>query len=150
MFSVSFDTLQPWEVGLKYNNNLKTLQSSRVYNNGRYFLGLGLSFEKFPITLQFVRTSPRQGPYNSAHRSVAGFVCRWRCGERCFARVEQRRYGRNRGCCRCESKDRFDFASPLRVLCCAIQVNWLFLRFSSTTSWTAPKSMTCTCKNHRD
>jgi hypothetical protein len=62
LFSVSFGTLSPvssgrvallcsharitqTEVGVRYNNNLVSIQE-RVYNNGRYFLGLGIWFVK--------------------------------------------------------------------------------------------------------
>lgn len=54
LFAVSFDTLNPHQVGIKYNNNLKTIDKDRVYNNGRYFLGLGLSFIEFPVSAELI------------------------------------------------------------------------------------------------
>jgi len=52
LFSVSFDTLAPTEVGIRYNNNLKEIEEGRVYNNGRYFLGLGVWFIVYPMEMQ--------------------------------------------------------------------------------------------------
>lgn len=54
LFAVSFDTLEPHYVAIKYNNNLKVIDNNRIYNNGRYFLGLGLSFIDFPIDCQII------------------------------------------------------------------------------------------------
>lgn len=52
LFAVSFDTLEPTQIGIKYNNNFLTIDEEHgAYNNGRYFLGLGLSFVKFPSHL---------------------------------------------------------------------------------------------------
>jgi len=52
LFGVSFDTLEPTQVGIKYNNNLVEIQTDKVYDNGRYYLGVGLKFIKFPVDLQ--------------------------------------------------------------------------------------------------
>lgn len=57
LFSVSFDTLEPTEIGLRYNNNFKTLERDRVYNGGRYFLGLGQKFIKFPAHFVLINFS---------------------------------------------------------------------------------------------
>lgn len=54
LFAVSFGTLEPHYVAIKYNNNLKVIDEDRVYNNGRYFLGLGLNFIDFPIDCQMI------------------------------------------------------------------------------------------------
>jgi len=54
LFAVSFDTLSPHSIGIKYNNNLKSIDENRVYNNGRYFLGLGLSFIDFPLSASLI------------------------------------------------------------------------------------------------
>jgi len=52
LFAVSFGTLDVDEMGIKYNANLLTIDEEKgAYSNGRYFLGLGLSFVKFPSTL---------------------------------------------------------------------------------------------------
>jgi len=57
LFSVSFGTLDPTQVGIRYNNNLKEIEESKVYNNGRYFLGLGVWFIDFQISLQQMQYS---------------------------------------------------------------------------------------------
>jgi len=54
LFAVSFDTLTPHQVGIKYNNVVKTIDEENIYNNGRYFLGLGLSFLEFPISAELI------------------------------------------------------------------------------------------------
>lgn len=54
LFAVSFATLDPLHAGVKYNNNLKSIEMDRVYNNGRYFVGLGLSFKEYPTSLQVI------------------------------------------------------------------------------------------------
>ena len=51
LFAVSFSVLDVDQMGIKYNANLLTIDEDRVYSNGRYFLGLGVSFLKFPTTL---------------------------------------------------------------------------------------------------
>jgi len=54
LFAVSFGTLNPTEAGIRYNNNLVEIDASQVYNNGRYFLGLGLWFITFPVNCQLI------------------------------------------------------------------------------------------------
>lgn len=50
LFAVSFDTIEPTEIGLLYNSiNVKV--EEETYGNGRYFVGLGKKFIKFPLTL---------------------------------------------------------------------------------------------------
>jgi len=51
LFSVSFDTLDPHVCGIKYSNVQKDIDD-RIYNNGRYFVGLGSYFLTYPVTLQ--------------------------------------------------------------------------------------------------
>jgi len=51
LFGVSFDTLEPTQVGIKYNFNLVDIQENKVYDNGRYYLGVGLHFIKYPVRL---------------------------------------------------------------------------------------------------
>eukprot|EP00808_Paulinella_micropora_P030790 g23284.t1 len=53
LFAVSFGTLEPTQVGLKYNKVTVEVYPE-VYNNGRYFIGLGSEFIKFPMDLQLV------------------------------------------------------------------------------------------------
>lgn len=60
LFAASFDTLDPHQVAIKYNNNLKRIDEKRIYNNGRYFLGLGLAFIEFPIECQLVQFRGRK------------------------------------------------------------------------------------------
>lgn len=60
LFALSFDTVDVCEMGIKYNNNLVMIDDETVYNNGRYFLGLGLSFIIFPtklIPIEFIGIS---------------------------------------------------------------------------------------------
>eukprot|EP00003_Mantamonas_plastica_P033327 TRINITY_DN946_c1_g1_i2.p1 TRINITY_DN946_c1_g1~~TRINITY_DN946_c1_g1_i2.p1 ORF type:complete len:321 (-),score=104.64 TRINITY_DN946_c1_g1_i2:120-1082(-) len=57
MFAVSFDTLTPTQVGIDFNGNTKTIDTNMVYKNGRYFLGLGHYFIKFPTTLKTLEFS---------------------------------------------------------------------------------------------
>lgn len=59
MFAVSFATLTPLEAGIKYNNNLVVIDETKLYNNGRHFIGLGLSFIKFPLTMQTITWSDK-------------------------------------------------------------------------------------------
>jgi hypothetical protein len=54
LFAVSFGTLDPTEAGIRYNNNLVEIDTSQIYNNGRYFLGLGLWFIRFPVHSQLI------------------------------------------------------------------------------------------------
>lgn len=51
LFAVSFSILDVDQMGIRYNSNLLTIEEDRVYSNGRYFLGLGVNFIKFPTTL---------------------------------------------------------------------------------------------------
>lgn len=51
LFALSFSTLDVHQVGIKYNNNLMTIDEENVYNNGRHFLGLGLNFIEFPTNM---------------------------------------------------------------------------------------------------
>lgn len=57
IFGTSFDTLTPLELGLKYNTISKVIALDAVYENGRYLLGVGQSFKRFPATLQTVEFS---------------------------------------------------------------------------------------------
>lgn len=51
LFAVSFDKLQPYEVGIKFNGYALKIDEDTVYNNGRYFLGVGSWFVKYPANL---------------------------------------------------------------------------------------------------
>jgi len=63
LFSVSFGTLTPTQCGIRYNNNLKEIEEGKVYNNGRYFLGLGVSFIKYPTSMQIMTYSGSYGEH---------------------------------------------------------------------------------------
>jgi len=56
LLGVSFSVLEPNEVGLEYNANTLKLYSE-LYTGGRYFLGVGHSFVKFPTTMQTIKFS---------------------------------------------------------------------------------------------
>lgn len=52
LFAVSFDKLEPYEIGIKQNNYKLTLDEEHgAYSNGRYFIGVGSHFVKFPSHL---------------------------------------------------------------------------------------------------
>lgn len=56
LFACSFDTLEPYEIGIKYNSVSLTVDEEHgAYSNGRYFLGLGTSFVKYPSNLIFAQ-----------------------------------------------------------------------------------------------
>ena len=52
---MSFDVVEPIEWGLAYDNNIKKIDTDKVYNEGRYLIGLGRSFIIFPRTYQTIR-----------------------------------------------------------------------------------------------
>jgi regulator of protease activity HflC (stomatin/prohibitin superfamily) len=59
LLGFSFNTLDPIEMGLKYNANTLQLMQDQIYgaqkgDGGRFFTGLGVFFKKFPKTLQKV------------------------------------------------------------------------------------------------
>lgn len=56
MFALSFATLDPHQMGLEYNAVTVKLDPE-TRNNGRYFLGLGHRFIKFPKKLQYIEFS---------------------------------------------------------------------------------------------
>lgn len=45
------------QVGLDYNKNTETIDRTKVYESGRYLLGLGHEFIKFPRVVQTIRFS---------------------------------------------------------------------------------------------
>lgn len=55
LLSVSFDVVEPTEWGLAYDNNIKKIDTDKVYDEGRYLIGLGRSFIIFPRTYQTIR-----------------------------------------------------------------------------------------------
>ena len=54
LFAESFDTLTPLEYGLDFNSINKNIYLDKVYESGRYMLGVGHAFRRFPATLQQV------------------------------------------------------------------------------------------------
>jgi len=54
LLGVSFDIVNPWEVGLSFDSTTRTIDNSTIYPGGRYFIGIGRSFVKYPITYQLV------------------------------------------------------------------------------------------------
>lgn len=55
LFGVSFDVIEPTEWGLAFDGNVQHLETDKVYDEGRYLIGLGRSFIKFPRTVQSIR-----------------------------------------------------------------------------------------------
>jgi regulator of protease activity HflC (stomatin/prohibitin superfamily) len=55
LIAVSFDTLEPNQIGLEYQGPSMSINKEKLYPNGRYFLGVGHKFIKYPKTLQSVK-----------------------------------------------------------------------------------------------
>lgn len=52
LFAIAFDRLEPTEIGIKYDGiKLQIDREHGAYNNGRYYLGIGTSFIRFPSHL---------------------------------------------------------------------------------------------------
>jgi len=51
----SFDTVEPNEVGIVFDMNTQHIESSHIRGNGRYLIGLGRRYIKFPTTWQIVK-----------------------------------------------------------------------------------------------
>jgi regulator of protease activity HflC (stomatin/prohibitin superfamily) len=56
MLALSFSILSPHQYGIRYNTVRRTLYHD-VYGNGRWFLGLGQEFIKFPRRFQYLEYS---------------------------------------------------------------------------------------------
>jgi len=54
LYGGSFKTLGPNDAGLMYNTITKQVTLTKIYTPGRYFLGLGRDFIKFPTGLQTI------------------------------------------------------------------------------------------------
>jgi len=52
LIAVSFQSLELNTVGLDYNNNLKSVDSTKLWTPGRYFVGLGHGFIVYPTAVQ--------------------------------------------------------------------------------------------------
>lgn len=67
MFACSFAILDPHQIGLHYNGPACTLDSE-THDNGRYFVGLGHYFFKFPAKLEYVEFSESAEGGSRNHR----------------------------------------------------------------------------------
>mmetsp|Transcript_18160 Transcript_18160/g.33757 ORF Transcript_18160/g.33757 Transcript_18160/m.33757 type:complete len:308 (+) Transcript_18160:194-1117(+) len=54
LFASSFSTLAPLEMGIARNNIASSVDKTKVYLGGRYFLGLGKEFVIYPTTAQTI------------------------------------------------------------------------------------------------
>mmetsp|Transcript_22825 Transcript_22825/g.47343 ORF Transcript_22825/g.47343 Transcript_22825/m.47343 type:complete len:312 (+) Transcript_22825:29-964(+) len=57
LFASSFRTLGPLEMGIARNNIASSVDKSKVYMGGRYFLGIGKEFVIYPTTAQNLEMS---------------------------------------------------------------------------------------------
>jgi len=76
LFAVSWDTIEPNEVGIVYNHNILHLETDLWYS-GRHLVGLGKSYITFPITTQTLRFGNFFGDQDGADlviRSQDGMV----------------------------------------------------------------------------
>jgi hypothetical protein len=55
LFAVSFSSVTPLEVGIKYNDITRRIEEDNPYYTGRYFVGLGTHFMTFPSTWQLLQ-----------------------------------------------------------------------------------------------
>ena len=82
MFACSFAILDPHQIGLHYNGPALTLDPETV-TNGRYFVGLGHYFFKFPAKLNYIEFSNSAEGGERNHR-----INLWtRDGQEVFAEV---------------------------------------------------------------
>lgn len=54
LFAASFDTVEPTQMGILRDDISKSIDPTKVYFGGRYFVGLGKGFVRYPTTLQFL------------------------------------------------------------------------------------------------
>jgi len=57
LFGGAFQTLAPLKMGIAKNTVLSRIDTTRVYFNGRYFLGLGMTFIEYPTNAISLATS---------------------------------------------------------------------------------------------
>jgi hypothetical protein len=57
VFSISWDTIDPTEAGFNYNKITGHIDTSRVYDSGRYCIGPGHYFVKYPLIQKNVEFS---------------------------------------------------------------------------------------------
>lgn len=72
LLGVSFDTIEPTECGILYDGSLQRLEQTDLWFEGRYLVGLGKKFIKFPTTLQTIR----YGAFDSEYRFGGSLITR--------------------------------------------------------------------------
>jgi len=55
LLGVSWDVIEPTEVGIIFDRNIQKVEGDRVFTSGRRLVGLGRSYIKFPSTYQTLR-----------------------------------------------------------------------------------------------
>jgi len=73
----SFDTLEPTQMGIIFDQNVQHVDTDQLYLNGRYLTGLGRQFIGFPITYQTIRFGDSSFDAGTAFGDI---VCRSRDG----------------------------------------------------------------------
>lgn len=61
LFAVSWDVVEPTEFGLKYNSVTGTVDTRNPYSGGRYIIGPGRRFLKFPASAAKIEFSDQEG-----------------------------------------------------------------------------------------
>lgn len=79
LFGVSWDIIEPTEVGLAFDANIQKLEFDKLYDSGRYLIGLGRSFVKFPSTQQTLRFGEPSTMHNE-NPDAGEIVCRTKDG----------------------------------------------------------------------
>lgn len=70
LLGLSFDTVEPDQWGIRFNGNTQQFETDRLYGAGRYLVGLGQYFIKFPRTLQTVVFSNSEAEADAGHMPV--------------------------------------------------------------------------------
>ncbi len=60
----SFETIESTEVGLDYDTTLMELDETKLYENGRHFIGVAHNFIKYKYTFRLLNLEPI---YNQCH-----------------------------------------------------------------------------------
>lgn len=74
----SFDTLGPLEAGIEFNTATKSINADQVFTSGRYFLGLGKAFLKFPrnfINIEYGSSATADEPALIMERTQVTIEC---------------------------------------------------------------------------
>jgi len=79
LFGASWDTLEPTQLGLAFDGNIQKVEADKVYGPGRYLVGLGRSFIKFPSTQQTLRFGDPVYMHHS-EPDAGDIVCRTKDG----------------------------------------------------------------------